>query len=309
MKRRLLYSTITMAGLLSFYGCKNKQEDQPITIDSQTTEEVIDTNEEITFNNLGEDEDGFEHYSILSGFENMKEYPKHYDFKTKMITPGTFHSDEVPTEVNDIKWYGLYKDTDQAYKITEAKPEVSQVFDPVLDEDGEMTGVEVAQSEEKPFLAFVESNIDLTTSAIETTTLPSYIYPGEKVQFTYKGKEYTLFATGTRKSSGISEQDIQESIVNGFEMPKFYVKDYTLRLEVKDTEMKNEIVLLSQKFFEEGVVPKIMFGGDINNDNVVDLILDTATHYNVSRPTLYLSKQNQNQVTLKPVAAHETVGC
>lgn len=298
-----------MASLLTVLGCKNKQEDLPVTPTTHETEEVIDSNDDITFNNLGEDEDGFEHYSVIAVAENVREYPKHYDFKTKMITPGTFHSDEIPTEVNEIKWYGLYKDSDQAFKIMEAKPEVNQVFDPVLDEEGEMTGVEVAQSKERPFLAFVESNVDLTTSAIETAILPSYIYPGEKVQFSYKGKEYTLFATGTRKFSGISDQDIEDSITNGYEVPKYYVKDYTLRLEVKDSETKNEIVLLSQKFFEEGVVPKIMFSGDINNDNVVDLILDTATHYNVSRPTLYLSKQNQTQLTLKPVAAHETVGC
>ncbi len=309
MKKRLLYTTLTMASLLTVFSCKNKQEDLPVTPTTTEIEEVIDTNEDITFNNLGEDEDGFEHYSVIAGVENVREYPKHYDFKTKMITPGTFHSDEIPTEVNDIKWYGLYKDSDQAFKITEATPVVNQVFDPVLDEEGEKTGVEVAQSEEKTFLAFVESNIDLTTSAIETATLPSYIYPGEKVQFSYKGKEYTLFATGTRKFSGISDEEIEDSIANGFEVPKYYVKDYTLRLEVKDTEAKNEIVLLSQKFFEEGVVPKIIFGGDINSDDVVDLILDTATHYNVSRPTLYLSKYKQNQVTLKPVAAHETVGC
>lgn len=309
MKKRLLYTTLAMTSLLTVLGCKNKQEDQPVTPIIPETEEVIDSNEDITFNNLGEDEDGFEHYSVIAVAENVREYPRHYDFKTKMITPGTFHSGEIPTEVHEIKWYGLFKDSDQAYKITEAKPAVSQVFDPVLDEEGEMTGVEVAQSEDRSYLAFLESDIDLTNSAIETATLPSYIYPGEKVQFSYKGKDYTLFATGTRKFSGISDEDIENSITNGFEVPKYYVKDYTLRLEVKDTETKNEMVLLSQKFFEEGVVPKIMFGGDINNDNVVDLILNTTTHYNVSRPTLYLSKQSQNQVTLKPVAAHETVGC
>ena len=55
--------------------------------------------------------------------------------------------------------------------------------------------------------------------------------------------------------------------------------------------------------------PALLFAGDIDRDGRLDLILDTTDHYNLSRPTLYLSTQAADGELVHRVAEHEAVGC
>lgn len=55
--------------------------------------------------------------------------------------------------------------------------------------------------------------------------------------------------------------------------------------------------------------PRLWFAGDLDRDGRLDLILDTADHYNVTRPTLLLSSQARPGELVREVAVHESVGC
>jgi len=55
--------------------------------------------------------------------------------------------------------------------------------------------------------------------------------------------------------------------------------------------------------------PGLWFAGDLDRDGRLDLILDTTDHYNLSRPTLYLSTQAASGELAHRVAEHEAVGC
>ncbi len=55
--------------------------------------------------------------------------------------------------------------------------------------------------------------------------------------------------------------------------------------------------------------PALLFAGDIDRDGRLDLILDATDHYNLSRPTLYLSTQAADGELVHRVAEHEAVGC
>lgn len=55
--------------------------------------------------------------------------------------------------------------------------------------------------------------------------------------------------------------------------------------------------------------PTLLFAGDLDRDGKLDLILQTSDHYNVSRPTLYLSSQARRGELVHAVAVHDSVGC
>ena len=55
--------------------------------------------------------------------------------------------------------------------------------------------------------------------------------------------------------------------------------------------------------------PVLLFAGDLDRDGKLDLIFNTTDHYNVSRPTLFLSSQAKSGELLGEVAHYESVGC
>jgi hypothetical protein len=56
-----------------------------------------------------------------------------------------------------------------------------------------------------------------------------------------------------------------------------------------------------------GGVPSILFAGDLDRDGKLDFLVSTATHYNVSETTLFLSHLDETK--LVPVAVARATGC
>ena len=54
-------------------------------------------------------------------------------------------------------------------------------------------------------------------------------------------------------------------------------------------------------------VPQVLFAGDLDRDGKLDLLVSTATHYNVGETTLFLSRPDPAK--LVPVAVARTTGC
>jgi len=71
-------------------------------------------------------------------------------------------------------------------------------------------------------------------------------------------------------------------------------------------ESKKQL-LAAQPGFDDKMI-KILFTGGIDGDYLLDFLTDTSAHYNMRRPTLYLSKPADNNEIVKPAGAHETVG-
>lgn len=55
--------------------------------------------------------------------------------------------------------------------------------------------------------------------------------------------------------------------------------------------------------------PALLFAGDLDRDGELDLLFDTTDHYNVSRPTLFLSSQARPGELLGEVVVYESTGC
>jgi hypothetical protein len=56
-------------------------------------------------------------------------------------------------------------------------------------------------------------------------------------------------------------------------------------------------------------LPQLLFAGDLDRDGRLDLLIDTTDHYNVSKPTLFLSSAAYKGVFLRRVSEHVAVGC
>jgi hypothetical protein len=56
-------------------------------------------------------------------------------------------------------------------------------------------------------------------------------------------------------------------------------------------------------------VPKVIFAGDLDGDGALDLIFDITDHYNIARPTLFLSSGAQSDAFVREAARYESVGC
>ncbi|HRN62689.1 MAG TPA: hypothetical protein PK743_07485 [Luteimonas sp.] len=53
----------------------------------------------------------------------------------------------------------------------------------------------------------------------------------------------------------------------------------------------------------------LLFAGDLDRDGKLDLLLDVSDHYNVRKPTLFLSGGAPEGAVVRPVASHKAVGC
>jgi hypothetical protein len=222
-------------------------------------------------------------------------FPDDTTLPVKIIRLETFHSDEIQENYNKKVWFGLFKNNND-YSLLETKVSFKRVNDPILDENEEdKTGWEVTAQAKDSCLILIEKLPYFIDGNITSVKIPESIYPDERFKFSYKNVEYTLFATGKKKK----EQSDSDWIV---------VSNYKLYLKtVVDGKEATEL-LVAKKNFDDQMI-KLIFAGDLDDDNKLDLIIDTASHYNVSSPTLYLSKPAEKGKAIKPVGVFATVGC
>jgi hypothetical protein len=66
-----------------------------------------------------------------------------------ILSTGSFHGDEVPENASGKTWLGIFRD-EKGYYLKKTKVSITKVMDGLLDEEGEMTGIEVSSSEADP---------------------------------------------------------------------------------------------------------------------------------------------------------------
>ena len=224
-------------------------------------------------------------------------FPEDTTYMAKVLTKGTFHSDEVWQTAEKENWFGVFKGLNDNY-LSNVEVKTPRVFDVVLDEDStkNKTGWEVIPANKDSCYLLISGLKFLTNHKIKSLILSKIsIFPDEQLQIKYLGIDYNVFAKGEK----IRSIDSPES---------FEVRNYKLYLSaMKDGQIVNEL-LASIPNFDDAMV-QILFAGDIDGDGLLDLIIDTSRHYNVSSPTLYLSKPADKGHLLKVVGQHTSVGC
>lgn len=259
------------AMLLTIWACRNTNQTNPGGQDTATKEQQSAT------------------------FSDNLVYPIDSQMTVKVLTTGLFHSDEVWPTATKERWFGLFRSKGSFY-VNETSLTVKRIHDVVVDEDDQETGWQVTTNNADTSIILMGSVSLLTNRKVEPVRLPQdIIYPGDTMAFNYKGMSYRLFATGNKK------QDDKTGEV-------FEVTDYKLFIATTKEGLEVTQLLVAQPSFEDNMID-IIFAGDIDGDGILDMVIDIASHYNNTIPTLYLSKPAYNKRLLKPVGMHSAVGC
>ncbi|HSD09124.1 hypothetical protein [Flavobacterium sp.] len=222
-------------------------------------------------------------------------FPVDTILKVEILLTGNFHEDEVSQNADKKNWFGLFK-TSEGYRLSETKIITKRVNDPILDEnESDQTGWEVNTTINDTCIILIDKLPYLTERKITVIKIPETIAVDEKFNFSFSGINYTLFATGEKKKDGEN-------------LTSYLVYNYKLYLTANINGKKQIELIVAQPSFDDSMI-QIIFAGDIDGDNKIDLIIDTSNHYNVSRPTLYLSKPCENGKIIKPIGMFTSVGC
>jgi len=283
-KNTTVKQTITMLSiaLLFVSACNNthKQSNKTDAISAHATASF-------------EDENSSEADAVQIDFTS---FPEDSLLPTKVLTVGVFHGDEVESDVAQKQWYGVFSGT-SGYYLAETKITIQYINDAVVDaNENEQTGWLVKTINKDSALILVAPSPILKPHNIQNAPLlKEQLLPGDTLQIQYLGNNYMLYATGYKNSVGEDANDVE--ILNY----KLYVSA-TIKGRIYNS------LLVAKPNFSDAMIT-LLFAGDIDGDGVMDLIIDTARHYNVSSPTLYLSKPAENNEVLKPIGMHTSVGC
>jgi len=209
-----------------------------------------------------------------------------------ILNETTYHGDEIPEDVDQQSWIGLYVDKPH-YFLEEITVNAERVNDPIVDEDAAAkTGWQITGSHPGESMVLMQG-IEVETGEIIHSRLSSHeIMPGDTVTFILEGKSYALFASGNAVDMG------------GW----FSCENYKLFLRGEKNGKTITQLLVAHEDFDDTMI-QVIFAGDIDRDHFPDFLLDNARHYNVSLPTLYLSSQAGDLQFVEITGWLESYGC
>lgn len=281
MKQPITVLTFLLFGI---YACNNSVEQ--VQSEKQNSDTIIDnTSSEIQKN-------------IDTTDSNHQTSPEIKIENLKILRTGDFHDDEVWDNADHETWFGLFK-SEQGFYLKKTKVNTQRVNDPIVDSENEKTGWEISTNNKDVCLILISHKEPLTfltdRNVKNVAFSKNHIYPGDTLTFKYLGIEYKIFATGKKKK--ISPESEQ-----------FDVQDYKLYIKAIIEGQNRTSLLVAQPNFDDNMI-SVLFGGDIDGDGILDLIIDTSRHYNKTSPTLYLSLPAENGEVVKLMGSHSSVGC
>lgn len=210
--------------------------------------------------------------------------------KIQLLQVGVFHGDEVSAESGEV-WLGLYS-TPDGYALIASRITVKTVYDPLVDNPGEMTGKVVSVGRQtRPLFLIKGLEVPKTESIKTLSTEQTVLNPGKSLNLRLDGEnEYHLRAYG--------EGDIGP---NGFTSLENY------SIELSKRQSSQELLTYDST---NGAIPTLLWAGDLDGDNQLDLLINATPHYTVySAPVLFLSSMAQDGNLVQRVAIFVATGC
>lgn len=217
--------------------------------------------------------------------------------KVAILLPTQYRKESTgyPKAVKEKKWFQLYKHkTSGHWKIAPTHLKLTYGMDECAGEE-----VMIIKSDTNDALLFFTQFLGMTTEApmiMEAKTL----FPEHKVSLPLNGKVFNLIPTGSCTNN---EQRImtaaqvkstpEEELANNIK-----ISNYRLLFEA-DGKKGFEIAAIKNIEFGN---PHLIWAGDLNNDNLPDMILDLADFYEHQHIFFFLSDKNDKERPLKKVA-------
>ncbi len=231
--------------------------------------------------------------------------------KVQLLQPGTFHGDEVEAKSGE-QWLALYKQENN-YILAPVTLKVAIVRDELLDRDhggDTRTGKEVSVENAPPeqpkenLLALLRSPL-LKAGKVNTAEISENndfskgmhnFAPRQEADICLGSKQYTLHL-------GMSGETCELTLGNGIKYQK---------IASTSQEMERSNTLTDMERFgcrEDDVFPTLLWAGDLDGDDRLDLLLSPNYHYNVSTLTLFLSSQAPKDKLVVMAAKFTATGC
>lgn len=213
----------------------------------------------------------------------------------QLALPGeNFHGDEVPARDGE-RWLALVVTGGKA-KLATATLTVESVNDPVLDGPDDKTGRSVS-APGVAALVFLRGIAALKAGDVPAVvTEATALDPGAPLELRHA--DATLRIVTRCADSGDENTGIRCDVTledGGVAQP--LLSTYGMREEGSDRLIFGD------------AVPAVLFAGDLDNDGRIDLLIDTTDHYNLSRPTLFLSSAAKKGQHVAEVAQQSITGC
>ena len=210
--------------------------------------------------------------------------------KIQLLQIGTFHGDEVSAKSGEV-WLGLYS-TPEGYSLIPSRLTVETIYDPVVDSPGEKTGKVVTVDEEAHPLFLIKGLETYQSESIKTvSTEQEILSPGKSLDLRLGNQnEHHLTAYG--------EGNIGP---NGFTSLDNY------SLELSKGQLSQELLTYDST---NGAIPNLLWVGDLDGDNQLDLLINATPHYAIySAPMLFLSSMAKDGNLVQKVAIFIATGC
>jgi hypothetical protein len=216
----------------------------------------------------------------------------------RLLRPGTYHGHEV-TAVTGERWLAVVRAAEGADRLVPVTIRVDIVRDELLDDTGPATGKLVSAAPGGDAIVFLVRDVPgLRPGPVTTLATDTPVTPGEPVRLAWRGQPYSLSLECTTPDRGQGSEQVACSLV---------VRGIHGAQTLRDYDGYH----VDGAFGGVGddAQPNVLWAGDLDGDHGLDLLIDLTDHYNVARPTLFLSRGRRSGVMLERVAAHESVGC
>lgn len=217
--------------------------------------------------------------------------------------PGSFHGDEA-VAADGESWLGLRLDGDDATLVATIV-RVRPIEDVVAgDAPGQRSGREVTSIHGDAIAMYLRGP-RLRAGPIERAQTFS-----DASQSVASMPDYSLEFRGQRHR--ITAHCDPEPVARVDAQAQFVCR------VLLDAPGRSQVLWATTGYFEPGATtpslgddaaPTLLFAGDLDRDGRLDLILDVTDHYNVRRPTLFLSTLAAPGELLGIAARFQSVGC
>ncbi len=204
----------------------------------------------------------------------------------KILTTSRFHDEELWPEAQTQTWIGLFRN-DNSHFLRRVEPTFERVQDMIMDGEGEKTGWKVSTDHDAQCILLI-TGTELGEGPVPTLGSKVAISIGDTLDVDLEIEPTQIILGGTNQDG--------------------FVNDYRLMLQSQSEGILKQQVLIDESQYVASMI-NIIWAGDLDGDDRLDLIIDTSNHENVTAPTLFLSSEATGDALVKPVAIHWTVGC
>ena len=208
----------------------------------------------------------------------------------QLLQVGAFHGDEVSAKSGEV-WLGLYS-TPDGHALIPSRITVETVYDPFVDNAGEQTGKVVSVEEQTPPLFLIKGLSISEREFIKTLSDGQTILgPGKSLNLRLDDEDESYLTV-------YGEGDVGP---NGFTSLENY------SLELSNGQLSQELLVYRST---NGAIPTLLWAGDLDGDNKLDLVINATPHYTISSaPILFLSSMAKDGSLVQKVAIFIATGC